>query len=39
MVLSVALSENVGSWKVLEKVGMQRYESVSIEDGTGLQYC
>ena len=26
------LSENVGSWKVLEKVGMQRYESVSIED-------
>ena len=27
-----ALSENVGSWKVLEKVGMQRYESLPIED-------
>jgi RimJ/RimL family protein N-acetyltransferase/phosphopantetheinyl transferase len=27
-----ALSENIGSWKVLEKVGMQRYHSVPIED-------
>ncbi len=27
-----ALSENIGSWKVLEKVGMQRYESVPIEE-------
>lgn len=27
-----ALSENVGSWKVLEKVGMQRYHSVPIEE-------
>ena len=26
-----ALSENIGSWKVLEKVGMQRYESLPIE--------
>ncbi len=27
-----ALSENIGSWKVLEKVGMQRYHSVPIEE-------
>jgi len=27
-----ALSENVGSWKVLEKVGMVRYHSVPIEE-------
>ena len=27
-----ALAENVGSWKVLEKVGMQRYDSLPIEE-------
>lgn len=27
-----ALSENIGSWKVLEKVGMKRYHSVPIEE-------
>ncbi|HCP40419.1 MAG TPA: hypothetical protein DIT65_01385 [Cryomorphaceae bacterium] len=27
-----ALSENIGSWKVLEKVGMHRYKSVGFEE-------